>query len=72
MKLFFQNLRRTGSAASRGTDSAALTSGACPASGARPASRPTGKPETIPSGKADFIRQITHDIKGDFFGVSSV
>ncbi|HEV2479555.1 MAG TPA: HAMP domain-containing sensor histidine kinase [Puia sp.] len=24
------------------------------------------------SGKADFIRQITHDIKGDFFGVSSV
>lgn len=23
-------------------------------------------------GKADFIRQITHDIKGDFFGVSSV
>jgi len=23
-------------------------------------------------GKADFIRQLTHDIKGDFFGVSSV
>src|ERR1700749_3696711 len=30
------------------------------------------KPDTIPSGKAEFIRQITHDIKGDFFGVSSV
>lgn len=30
---------------------------------------PTGHPAP---GKADFIRQITHDIKGDFFGVSSV
>jgi signal transduction histidine kinase len=30
------------------------------------------KSETVSSGKADFIRQITHDIKGDFFGVSSV
>jgi signal transduction histidine kinase len=30
------------------------------------------KAETVSSGKADFIRQITHDIKGDFFGVSSV
>lgn len=63
MKLFFQNNRRAGGAASRGTGSAALSSGAHPAS---------AKPETIPSGKADFIRQITHDIKGDFFGVSSV
>ena len=57
MKLF-QNFRRTGSAA--------LTT-------ARPAS--TGrnhKPDTMLPGKAEFIRQITHDIKGDFFGVSSV
>src|ERR1700744_5043311 len=30
------------------------------------------KPEIVSSGKADFIRQITNDIKGDFFGVSSV
>lgn len=30
------------------------------------------KPENIAEGKADFIRQITHDIKGDFFGVTSV
>jgi signal transduction histidine kinase len=58
MKLFFQNRRGTG--------------GAALPSGASPASSPAGKPETIPSGKADFIRQITHDIKGDFFGVSSV
>jgi signal transduction histidine kinase len=72
MKLFFQNLRRARSAAFRATDSDALTSDACPASGARPASIHTGKRETITSGKADFIRQITHDIKGDFFGVSSV
>lgn len=39
----------------------------------RPAS--TGRnhqPGMVSPGKADFIRQITHDIKGDFFGVSSV
>jgi signal transduction histidine kinase len=56
MKSFFQYRRRADSAASD----------------TRPALSPSGKPETIPSGKADFIRQITHDIKGDFFGVSSV
>jgi len=32
----------------------------------------TASDEAPASGKADFIRQITHDIKGDFFGVSSV
>jgi len=65
MKLFFQLFRRAGSAASglRRTRGA----GASPASGARPTSD-----EHAASGKADFIRQITHDIKGDFFGVSSV
>jgi len=85
MKLFFQNFRRARSAASRSTDnaatrgtgSAALSSGASPASaspasGARLASGSSDKPETLSSGKAEFIRQITHDIKGDFFGVSSV
>src|ERR1700744_917211 len=66
MKFPFPNFRRAGSAASRGTGSAALTSGARPASGR------SNKAETVSSGKADFIRQITHDIKGDFFGVSSV
>jgi signal transduction histidine kinase len=30
------------------------------------------KPPSITSGKVDFIRNITHDIKGDFFGVSSM
>jgi signal transduction histidine kinase len=34
--------------------------------------RHSDRSETVSSGKADFIRQITHDIKGDFFGVSSV
>lgn len=37
------------------------TAGAALTSGAHPA-----------PGKTEFIRQITHDIKGDFFGVSSV
>lgn len=59
MKLF-QNFR---SGAFRRADSAA--------SGARPASNEHPTPGDHP-GKADFIRQITHDIKGDFFGVSSV
>lgn len=88
MKFFFQNFRRARRADSRGTGSAAPPSGASPASGAHPASdgasrrthiapgeHPAGRPDkpiTVPSGKADFIRQITHDIKGDFFGVSSV
>lgn len=56
MKLF-QNSRRAGSAA-RGTDDTA--------------SRETDSAASLAAGKADFIRQITHDIKGDFFGVSSV
>jgi two-component system phosphate regulon sensor histidine kinase PhoR len=30
------------------------------------------EPQSMTSGKADFIRNITHDIKGDFFGVSSM
>lgn len=30
------------------------------------------EPPSMTSGKADFIRNITHDIKGDFFGVSSM
>ena len=59
MKLFFHLFRRADSAAPPGTTN---TSG--------PAS--TAETERPASGKADFIRQITHDIKGDFFGVSSV
>jgi signal transduction histidine kinase len=61
MKSFFQFFRRSAGPGSAASDFRRA-----------PGFRPAAKPEAIPSGKADFIRQITHDIKGDFFGVSSV
>lgn len=77
MNFFFNLFRRT---ASHRAHSAA--SRAQPASAPSPCTDSAASSRTIrgtppyttqtPPGKADFIRQITHDIKGDFFGVSSV
>lgn len=65
MKFFFKSSRRAGTATSRDTGSASTRDSGSAGPPNTGSARPT-------SGKAEFIRQITHDIKGDFFGVSSV